>query len=77
MIKRIRATPRHGAAGHGTALVGFEIGALGALASVRILRSLGSEGLDRAALDHIRRAAPFPPPPAPPARFSLEFVSKG
>jgi len=77
VIKRIRATPRHGAAGRGTALVGFEIGPAGTLASVRILRSSGSAGLDQAALDHIRRSAPFPPPPATPARFSFEFVSKG
>lgn len=77
VIKRIRATPQHGAGGRGKALVGFEIGASGTLASVRILRSSGSAALDKAALDHIRRAAPFPPPPAAPARFSFEFIAKG
>ncbi|HSF64458.1 MAG TPA: TonB family protein [Paracoccaceae bacterium] len=44
---------------------------------MRILRSSGSATLDAAALDHIRRAAPFPPPPDGGARFSFEFVARG
>lgn len=48
----------------GTATVSFQIAASGALAGATLARSSGSSALDRAALDLVRRAAPFPPPPA-------------
>lgn len=77
VIRKIRAVPQHRGSGRGTALVGFEIAQGGGLARVKILRSSGSATLDAAALDHIRRAAPFPPPPETPARFSFEFSARG
>lgn len=77
VIRKIRAVPQHRGSGRGTALVGFEIAPGGGLARVTILRSSGSAPLDAAALDHIRRAAPFPPPPETPARFSFEFSARG
>lgn len=77
VIRKIRSTPQRRGSGRGMALVAFEIGAGGQLLSLRILRGSGSSTLDAAALDHIRRAAPFPPPPARPARFSFEFVARG
>ncbi|RWR51961.1 TonB family protein [Sinirhodobacter ferrireducens] len=77
VIRKIRAVPQHRGSGRGTALVGFEIAPGGGLARITILRSSGSAPLDAAALDHIRRAAPFPPPPAMPARFSFEFSARG
>lgn len=77
VIRKIRATPQRAAGGRGRAVVGFEIGASGAIATLRIVKSSGSAALDAAALDHIRRAAPFPPPPAQPARYSFEFVARG
>lgn len=77
VIRQIRAVPQQRGSGRGTALVGFEIGPRGGLARVTILRSSGSAPLDAAALDHIRRAAPFPPPPETPARFSFEFSARG
>ena len=77
VIQRIRKTPQKRGSGRGTARVGFEIGASGGLAAVRILRSSGSASLDAAALDHIRRAAPFPPPPEGRATFSFDFTARG
>ncbi|MGD9918530.1 MAG: TonB family protein [Paenirhodobacter sp.] len=77
VIQRIRKTPQKRGSGRGTARVGFEIGASGGLAAVRILRSSGSATLDAAALDHIRRAAPFPPPPEGRATFSFDFTARG
>lgn len=77
VIRKIRAVPQQRGSGRGTALVGFEIAPGGGLARVTILRSSGSAPLDAAALDHIRRAAPFPPPPETPARFSFEFSARG
>lgn len=77
VIRKIRGTRVRSAPGRGIAVVGFEIGAGGALTGARILRSSGSAGLDAAAMDHIRRAAPFPPPPGGRASFSFEFVGRG
>lgn len=47
----------------GTTLLRFVVGADGELTSVEVAQSSGSALLDRAALDAMRRAAPFPPPP--------------
>ncbi|MEM6385210.1 MAG: TonB family protein [Pseudomonadota bacterium] len=60
-ISRVRK-PRVGS--RGTATVSFSISANGGLAKVVISRSSGSARLDRAALQVIRKAAPFPKPPA-------------
>lgn len=76
VIRKIRSTPQRRGSGRGKALVGFGIRADGGLEQVRLLRSSGSAALDAAALDHIRRAAPFAPPPDGPARFSFEFVAR-
>lgn len=68
--------PRVGA--QGTAIVGFDIGPDVSLASATILRSSGESAIDQAALDHLRRAAPFQAPPAgAQRRFQLEYVSRG
>ncbi len=42
----------------------FTITPSGAVAGVRVASSSGQPGLDSAALEMVRRAAPFPPPPA-------------
>ena len=47
----------------GTAVVKFSVDPSGQLLSREILKSSGSKRLDRAALDSILRAAPFPPFP--------------
>ncbi|ABG33637.1 energy transducer TonB [Roseobacter denitrificans] len=47
----------------GVARVSFKIAGNGGLASVGLAKSSGNQDLDRAALNLIRRAAPFPPPP--------------
>lgn len=77
VMRKIRATPLRKIAGRGSATVGFDISASGALGRVRILTSSGSAVLDAGAIDHIRRAAPFPPPPGGSARFSFEFAGRG
>ncbi|SNR73558.1 energy transducer TonB family protein [Puniceibacterium sediminis] len=60
-IERVRQSrnPRKG-----EAIVAFSITANGGLGALSIARSSGSDQLDRAALDVLRRAAPFPPPPS-------------
>lgn len=61
---KIRRTRQKRAGGRGVAQIRFSISSKGGLASIRIASSSGSGSVDHAALDHIRRSAPFPPPPA-------------
>ena len=60
----------------GVAHVSFVIGGGGQLASLRIRKSSGSSELDQLALQQIRKAAPFPPPPAG-ARTQFSIAIKG
>lgn len=57
----------------GTTRLRFTLAADGALLTVDIAESSGSGLLDRAALDAVRRAAPFPPPPADALTFEIPF----
>jgi protein TonB len=77
VMQQVRATRRQSGAGKGTVLVGFSIRKDGGLAQVVVLESSGNGALDSVALDHIRRSAPFPPPPQGAGRnFSFEFVGR-
>jgi protein TonB len=58
-----RHKPRAGKAG--SAVVTFAIGPAGGLRSARISGSSGDARLDQMALQTVRSAAPFPPPPNP------------
>ena len=77
VLTRINRTRKQNAPARGRTIVAFSINEAGALASVKVVKSSGSAALDAVALDHIRRAAPFPKPPAGAARqFSFEFVGR-
>jgi protein TonB len=77
VLGKINRTRKQRAPSRGRTVVGFSISEGGALASVRVIQSSGSPDLDQVALDHIRRAAPFPKPPAGAQRqFSFEFVGR-
>lgn len=77
VMKKVRNTKRKSGAGKGVAVVGFTVAADGGLAAVKILRSSGNAALDKIALNHIQRAAPFAPPPEGAGHsFSFEFVGK-
>jgi len=58
----------------GVAHVRFTVTSNGGLAGVSLARSAGSSILDEAALDAVRRAAPFPPIPAGAGRDSWVFT---
>ncbi|KAJ31735.1 energy transducer TonB [Sulfitobacter pontiacus] len=60
----------------GTATISFAIASNGGLASVSVARGSGSAALDRAAVSVIRKAAPFPRPPAG-ARRQYSIKIKG
>jgi len=70
---RILAARPRGAIGQGTVIVRFVLDREGRLANVEIARSSGQFALDRLALQSVRRAAPFPPPPAGLAASALTF----
>lgn len=77
VMKKVRATKKKKGAGRGAVVIGFTVAANGGLASVQIVRSSGNAALDQVGVDHIRRAAPFPAPPADAGRsFSFEFVGR-
>ncbi|MEM9709374.1 MAG: TonB family protein [Pseudomonadota bacterium] len=61
----------------GQTVIGFRIAPNGSVASARIIRPSGSARLDQAAVRHVYRAAPFPPPPRGLPELSYEFVSLG
>ncbi|TQM94404.1 energy transducer TonB [Roseinatronobacter monicus] len=77
VLRRIQRVRQARSPARGQVLVSFSVGQNGALAAVSVARSSGHAGLDQTALDHIRRAAPFPPPPNGAQRqFSFEFVGR-
>lgn len=77
VMRQIARLRRDKAPERGVVTVGFEIGADGGLRRVAVVASSGSGALDQVAVDHIRRAAPFPPPPEGAAvRFAFEFVGR-
>jgi len=77
VMRQIAAQRRAKAPERGVVTVGFEVGGDGGLRRVAVIASSGSAALDQVAVDHIRRAAPFPPPPQGAAtRFAFEFVGR-
>lgn len=59
------------------ALVAFTVDDRGALASITLAKPSGHADLDAEALDMVRRAAPFPPPPANADRRFGAFIEFG
>jgi protein TonB len=51
----------------------FTIGGSGALRTVRVGRSSGTTRLDQLALATVRNAAPFAPPPAGMASYTIRI----
>lgn len=64
VMRKISRTRRVTTGLRGRTLVAFAVADTGALASVSVAQSSGNPDLDTIAVDHIRRAAPFDPPPA-------------
>lgn len=58
----------------GEVQVSFTVSAGGSVGGVRVVRSSGSPLLDRAAVETVRRAAPFPPIPEGAGRSSWPFT---
>lgn len=76
VMQRLSRVPRPRAGARGTVVVAFRVSGGGGLAGVSVARSSGSGALDRAAVNMIRSAAPFPAPP-PGARRSFSISIEG
>ncbi len=76
VMQQLSRVPRPRSGNRGTAVVTFRIASNGGLAGVSLARSSGSGALDNAAVQLIRRAAPFPPPPTG-ARTSYQIAIEG
>lgn len=74
VFRRLQRAGRITTRARGSATVSFRIALSGGLERVSLSRSSGSNALDQAALRQIRRAAPFPKPPAGVDRsFSIKI----
>lgn len=76
VVRAITQTRRDRTRARGMAVISFDIGTAGQLISVQVARSSGNTDLDRIAVSHIRRSAPFPMPPQG-ARTSYTFEFQG
>lgn len=73
-IEGFRRYPK-GAHGHGgTVVVGFELDLSGHVVAVRVVTSSGSTAIDAEAIATVRRADPFPAPPAGGDVHALTFT---
>lgn len=66
-----RHKPRAGV--RGSATVVFSIGENGGLRGVKVARSSGNQRIDQLALQTVRSAAPYPPPPAGVATYTIRI----
>lgn len=77
VLRKISRTRKAKSPAKGRVVVSFSVSGNGTLQSARIAKSSGDARLDQVALDHIRRAAPFPaPPPSAKRNFAFEFIGK-
>ena len=77
VMRRLSRVPRPSVRAAGSAVVSFSVAGSGGLGSVGIARSSGSGALDRAAVQLVRRAAPFPaPPPGAQRSFSITIAGR-
>ncbi|MWB79081.1 TonB family protein [Pseudooceanicola sp. 216_PA32_1] len=77
VMRRLSRAGKPRVTARGTAVVVFSIAANGGLSSVSLARSSGSAALDRAALQLVRGAGPFPQPPAGARRsFSIQITGR-
>ncbi|MGJ8544185.1 MAG: TonB family protein [Sulfitobacter sp.] len=77
VMRKLSRVRRPSVRARGAARVRFTVAASGQLAGVSIAKSSGSAQLDQAAMQLVRRAAPFPaPPPGAQRSFSINISGK-
>lgn len=73
-LRRYKRYPNSAGRARGTARVAFSVSRGGSLTRVRLVASSGNAALDRAAVEMVRRASPFPAIPAGVNRSSASFA---
>lgn len=73
LLERNKRYPAEARNDRGTVQVAFSLDRRGHVTSSRIITTSGSSALDREALEMIKRAQPFPPPPAALPDSELSF----
>jgi TonB family protein len=73
-LDRIKSYPPQANGAEGVVTVGFRIDRQGKVVTSQVVKSSGSSVLDAAALALIKRASPFPPPPAELSDGDLSIV---
>ena len=77
VMARIARLPRPRTSSRGSATIAFTVAGNGGLSGARVAASSGSAQLDQAALELVRRASPFPPPPKGAQRsFSIRIKGR-
>ena len=77
VMARIARLPRPRTSSRGSATIAFTVAGNGGLSGARIAASSGSAQLDQAALELVRRASPFAPPPKGAQRsFSIRIKGR-
>lgn len=77
VIQHLRRFTRGNSVGAGATLVRISIDGGGGLQEAAVIRTSGSAGFDREALQTVRRAAPFPKPPGGEGRtINFEFTGR-
>lgn len=71
VFQHIASKPQRKVRGKGTVTIEFKLTPQGTIAYAKIAKSSGRSRIDKAALNHVKRAAPFP---TPPAQATLNFV---
>lgn len=69
VVRQLQRARRPRMSDRGSATVSFRIASNGGLSAISVARSSGSRELDSAAIQFVRRAAPFPAPPPGAQRF--------
>jgi protein TonB len=64
VYQHIASKPQRKVRGKGTVTIEFKLNTDGSIAYAKIIKSSGRTRVDKAALNHVKRAAPFPKPPA-------------
>jgi protein TonB len=76
VLAKLRRALRYPSGGRGTGEVSvqFTVTAAGGVSGVRVVRSSGNPVFDKAAMETVRRAAPFPPIPPEAGRSTWTFT---
>ncbi|MGB0659192.1 MAG: TonB family protein [Mangrovicoccus sp.] len=78
VLRKIDRAPKRGAGAKGSAVIGLGIGQDGRVMVLKVVKTSGNPQIDQIALQQVRRAAPFAPPPhGGTVKFTLRVKAQG